>query len=65
MTYHAQPRTPREPFIVRPREGYLVRHPRTGVPLPPEGRDCSDERTYFSRRIANGDCERVTPQRKD
>jgi hypothetical protein len=58
------PRSTREPLIVKPREGYLVRHPVDGRPIPPGGRDVSAERLYFERRIRAGDVERVTEKGK-
>jgi Protein of unknown function (DUF2635) len=59
------PRETREPLIVKPREGYLVRHPVDGRPIPPEGRDVSAERGYFHRRLRVGDVVRVTQKGKD
>jgi uncharacterized protein DUF2635 len=58
------PPASREPLIVKPRQGYLVRHPVDGRPIPPEGRDVSSERLYFERRIKHGDVERVTSKGK-
>jgi hypothetical protein len=67
MTFQPQrpTRAQREPLIVRPREGYLVRHPMDGQALPPEGRDVSAHRNYFERRIRHGDCERMTPEQEE
>jgi hypothetical protein len=67
MTFHPirnVPASTREPMIVKPREGYLVRHPVDGRPIPPEGRDVSAERSYFHRRLRAGDVERVTQKGK-
>jgi hypothetical protein len=51
-------------LFVRPREGYLVRDPTTGQPLRPEGQEIRRHRIYYERRIATGDCERITPPPK-
>jgi hypothetical protein len=67
MTFHpirTLPPSTREPLIVKPREGYLVRHPVDGRPIPPSGRNVSDERSYFNRRLRAGDVVRVTPTGK-
>ena len=49
-----------ERLIVKPAEGRLVRHPRTGRPLHPDGQDVTSERGYFHRMLRVGDVVRVS-----